>query len=236
MGSFGLVIVCIVLSIKWGPRLESPSVSPPADAEQRLQEDQERLERQVKESTKALESARKVGQELLEDVKMGPAGAFETTPKATARPRPDRKKNRLPAASEAILQRAEQVEVLSLICPDPVDILPEADEFHGYCIRRKASTLGARARKELLAALREGMDKSNGTREPVRKGAIYGLRVTQAGKTVDFILHFEAGAVDVYAEGKQVACGLTITSSLEPVFAKVLTEARAPMGKESSDR
>lgn len=128
----------------------------------------------------------------------------------------------IPADAKAILEKAEQIEVLSLY---PANDKEKGKEFfHEYPILGKVVVKDEKTRKALIEAL-EGGAKGN-------KGVAancfiprHGIRATAGGKTLELVICFQCLQVHGYIGGDKENAGFLIARSPQPVFDKVLTDA-----------
>jgi hypothetical protein len=137
--------------------------------------------------------------------------------------------NKLPAAAQAILDKAEQFELLSLN-PTPLDkdaVKKEKDAFRGYKVLGRTTVKDADTRKALLAALGKGIAEAP-DRAAFCFSPRHGIRATHDGKTVDLVICFECFATLVYA-GDKGDQGPRVTGAPQEAFDKVLTAAKVPL-------
>src|SRR5262249_6529154 len=107
-------------------------------------------------------------------------------------------RDRLPAQVAAVLDKAEKVELLSLV-PEEREEERKRD-FHGYPVLGK-TTLKKEDRQKVLNALKKGIADSDG-RVATCFNPRHGIRASHGGKTVELLICFECLQVDVYAGGK----------------------------------
>jgi hypothetical protein len=144
---------------------------------------------------------------------------------ATACARSD--ENKLPADAQTILDKAEQIELLS-IDPQRSDKDGPKDAFHGHKVLGKTTVKGD-ARKELVEAFVKGME---GKIDPAKCfNPRHGIRATHEGKTVDLVICFECAQFEVYLGTDEKAKHLLVNKSPEPAFDKVLKDAGIPKAK-----
>jgi hypothetical protein len=134
----------------------------------------------------------------------------------------------IPAELQAILEKGEQFELLSLN-PDPRQEKAE-DGFHGWKVLGKTTVKDAEARKKLLAAFKKGVEENTGFVAGCFNPR-HGIRVTQDGKTTDFVICFECAQVKVFVGDKEEK-GFLITASPQSVFDGVLKEAKVPLAEK----
>jgi hypothetical protein len=139
----------------------------------------------------------------------------------------EKRKNELPAKVKAILDKAEQFELLSL---DPNSDRPNAkDHFHGWYVLGKTIVKKAETRKQILDALEKGIsDRGRAAKcfEPR-----HGIRATSSGKTVDLVICFECGQVYHYFGDEAKGTTLFTTSKPQATLDGVLKDAKVPLPK-----
>jgi hypothetical protein len=139
----------------------------------------------------------------------------------------EKEKNELPAKVKAILDKADQLELLSL---DPDSKKPKAkDDYHGWHVLGTTVVKKAEVRKLILEALVKGIAESeeHGAKcfEPG-----HGIQATSGGKTVDLVICFECKWVDAYF-GDEKVTKLVTTWKPRTTLDKVLTDAKVPLPK-----
>lgn len=138
--------------------------------------------------------------------------------------------NKLPAAAQAILDKAESVELLSLH-PRPVpkaDQAKDKDLFYNYRVLGKTA-LKAADRKTVLAALDKGVKDADPDLAAGCFNPRHGIRAKHDGKTLDLVICFECLSIAVYIDGEYVKALPKVTGSPQPAFDKVLTAAKVPL-------
>jgi hypothetical protein len=125
----------------------------------------------------------------------------------------------------ALLEEAEQFELLSISPNRPKD--KPKDAFHGWQVLGKTTVKDAETRKKLVAAFKKGVEENHGTMA-LCFSPRHGIRVTQNGKTADFVICFQCYQVKVIVGDKQWKDFL-ITKSPESTFDAVLKEAKVPL-------
>jgi hypothetical protein len=136
--------------------------------------------------------------------------------------------NRIPDDLRATLEKADQFELLSL-SPDRPQEKPK-DAFHGWKILGKTTVKDAETRKKLIAAFKKGVEDNKGTAAACFNPR-HGIRVTQDGKTADFVICFECFRVQVFV-GDKSEKGFLITDSPTGAFDGVLKEAKVPLAEK----
>jgi hypothetical protein len=139
--------------------------------------------------------------------------------------------NKIPDTVQTILAKADKFELYSLD-PDRGKEKPK-DKFHGWKVLGKAALKTAETRKKLIEALRKGVKANDGTVADCFNPR-HGIRATHQGKTVDLVICFECYSMIIY-EGKKTATVLT-TGAPQPVFDKVLKEAKVPLPPKAKGR
>jgi hypothetical protein len=137
-------------------------------------------------------------------------------------------KNGIPAEHRAILEQAEEIEVLSLM-PDHLSD-PPPDGYHGFKVLGKTTVNDAAARKRLVTSFEKGVD-IDGT--PFRCfNPRHGIRATHDGQTADFVICFECSYVQTFLNGAQ---GRTFAISNSPAaaFDEVLKKANVPLAEKA---
>jgi hypothetical protein len=136
----------------------------------------------------------------------------------------DDKENKIPDDLRAMLEKADQFELLSLN-PDETKEKPK-DGFHGWQVLGKTTVKDAEARKKLFAALEKGVAENKG--EVARCfNPRHGIRVTHDGKTADLVICFECLQVKAFAGDRRH--DFLVTPSPQPTFDAVLKEAKVPL-------
>ena len=102
----------------------------------------------------------------------------------------------------------------------------DVELFHNYPVLGKIEIKEAAKRDEILAALKSGIDKSDGT---VAKcfWPRHGIRVVEKGKTTDYVICFECLQLKKHQE-KDVKT-IPITREPQAVLNKILREANIPL-------
>jgi hypothetical protein len=134
--------------------------------------------------------------------------------------------NKLPDNITAILDKATEIELLSL---DPTPRKDDDKDFHGYKILGKTTVKDAETRKALLAALYKGIKDSDGSAAKCFNPR-HGVRATVDSKTVELVICFECLQIATYPALPRMGTVLT-TRHAESTFNKVLTEAKVPLPK-----
>ena len=133
--------------------------------------------------------------------------------------RPD--PHKIPAAAQAILERAESFELLSLDPSEPRDAPKEG--FHGFAVLGKLAIDKAEVRKQVVEAFVKGVAAYKGGGARCFRPR-HGLRAKYEGKSAEFVICFECRRVHVYVEGGAKQAFL-VSDSPSEVFNKVLKSA-----------
>jgi hypothetical protein len=127
----------------------------------------------------------------------------------------------VPAATKAILEKAEQIEVYSLW---PANDKEKGKEFfHEYPILGKVVVKDAKTRKALIAAIEKGAKENEGVAANCFMPR-HGVRATAGGKTLELVICFQCLQVKGYL-GDKADAGFLISKSPEPTFDKILKDA-----------
>ena len=155
--------------------------------------------------------------------------AFATLLTAVCAWTANEKENRLSAEAKAVLDKAEQFELLSL---DPaVEGVKGKEGFHGWKILGKTAVKDATIRKQIVTALDKGIAESDGNGAKCFDPR-HGIRAQRDGKTVDLVICFECGWVYVFHGDKEERQGVAVTTGKpQAVFDKVLKDADVPLPK-----
>jgi hypothetical protein len=132
--------------------------------------------------------------------------------------------NKLPEAAQAILDKADQFELLSL---DPMREGEKGESgFHSWKVLGKTTVKDAGVRKPILTALNKGISESDGHGAKCFNPR-HGIRASYEGKTVDLVICFECLSMKVYL-GDAVVTVYT-TNSPQAAFDKLLRDANVPL-------
>jgi hypothetical protein len=127
----------------------------------------------------------------------------------------------IPADAKAILDKAEQIELLSLY---PANDKEKGKEFfHEYPILGKVVVKDEKTRKALVAALEKGAKENKGV------GANcfiprHGIRATAGGKTLELVICFQCLQVHGYI-GEKANANFLVEKSPQPTLDKILKDA-----------
>lgn len=100
---------------------------------------------------------------------------------------------------------------------------PKTEEkLHRYPVLGKVEVTDAGKRRELLGALKQGMEESDG-RMAACFNPRHAIRVVKDGRTIDYVICFECKQLSIHeGDGKR---GKPVTRSPEALFNKHLTDA-----------
>jgi hypothetical protein len=100
---------------------------------------------------------------------------------------------------------------------------PKTDEkFHGYPVLGKVEITDESKRRELITALRDGFDHSDGKMAKCFWPR-HALRLEENGRTIDIVICFECYQVEVRPNPTRKA--KAITRDPQPLFDQTLTDA-----------
>src|SRR5262245_20526938 len=139
------------------------------------------------------------------------------------------KYRKLPEDAKAILEKADQLELLS-VHPERPQEKPK-DEFHGWKVLGRTVVKDADTRKAIRAAISKGVAESQGVAGCFNPR--HGIRATSGGKTVDLVICFECWWMEVHVGGKWFA--VWTSGSPEPTLDKVLRDANVPLAPKPKD-
>jgi hypothetical protein len=142
------------------------------------------------------------------------------------------KSNKIPDKARAILEKAEQIELLS-IDPERPKENPK-DDFHGWKVLGKTVVKDAEVRKKLVAAFQKGVEENKGE-AALCFNPRHGIRASHDGKTADFLICFECFHGHTYVGEKEIE-GFLTTDSPEAVFDKVLKDAMVPLAEKPKSK
>jgi hypothetical protein len=129
----------------------------------------------------------------------------------------------------AAVAAATEIELYSL---DP-SVRGQQDGFHGWKILGKTTIKEAATRKALADAFKKGVAENKGEVAACFNPR-HGIRVKHDGKTVDLVICFQCYSFQHFVDDKQGKGGL-VTASPQPVFNKVLTNAKVPLPKQADE-
>jgi hypothetical protein len=132
----------------------------------------------------------------------------------------------LPPAASVLLDEAESVELISL---DPRERPTKPDDsFRGWKVLGRAAIRDLADRRAIVASLKRGIgetDKVSGCFEPR-----HGLRATKGNKSVDLVICFSCGWIEVHSEG--TTSSVWTSDSPKSAFNKALRDAGAALAQD----
>jgi hypothetical protein len=135
-------------------------------------------------------------------------------------PDPVSARGEIPKDAREALEKADQIELLSL---DPK--LPKEkpkDAFQGYEVLGRKLLKDRKDREKLVAAFEKGAKDNKGLSDRCFNPR-HGLRVTHNKKTVEFVICFECLRVQVYVDGKRRQTDdFLVTKSPQATFDRFL--------------
>jgi hypothetical protein len=136
-------------------------------------------------------------------------------------------KNKVPEAVEAILDKADAIELYSLDPARPKD--KPKDEFHGWRVLGHTTVKDDDARKALVAALVKGAEDNKGVAANCFNPR-HAIRATHDGKTVDLVICFECMQVQGYTDKSDKSnVYFLVTKGPQGEFDKLLKAAKVPL-------
>ena len=133
--------------------------------------------------------------------------------------KPSATRNRLPDAARAIVESADQIEILPL---EPALIRqPAKGDFYGYRVLGKKAITNPAIRKRLVSALEKGIEENQGEIAACFNPR-HGIHATRNGKFQDLVICFECRQVELYG---QVENRALVSHSPQHVFDEVLRDA-----------
>ena len=137
--------------------------------------------------------------------------------------------NQLPKSVREVLDRAEQIELLSLNPARDRKPAKQAD-FHGYEVIGKTVLEDKKACRQLLRAFSEGVDDSTGAVAGCFNPR-HGIRDRHDGKTTELVICYECLSLQIYGPDRYKGSVLT-TQGPSALFNKVLRKAGVPLPKK----
>jgi hypothetical protein len=136
--------------------------------------------------------------------------------------------NKLPDAVAKALEKADEVELLSLNGERDA-----TDGWRGSKVLGKTTVKKEADRKSLASAVKKGVEEGkDGSRCFIPR---HGIRVTHEKKTYDLVICFECHWVYVYTEGSDKPLVLMTSDSAQKTLNKFLTDAKVPLAKPEKD-
>ena len=134
--------------------------------------------------------------------------------------------NKLPADAQAVLDKAEEIELYSLDPAENADAEKPKEQFHGWRVLGK-TTVTKGDKKDVVEALGKGIKGSDGSVAACFNPR-HGIRATHDKKTVELVICFECLSMQVFEGGEKTASVLT-TATPQKTLDKVLTAAKVPL-------
>jgi len=136
--------------------------------------------------------------------------------------------NGLPSSVETVLEKSEQLELLSL---DPlITKAPPKEAFHGWRVLGTTTIKDSRLRTEIVAAMRNGIAEFQ---YPVAAcfNPRHGIRAKSGDTIVDLVICFECRQIEAYANDKRSGGALTAPSP-QSFLDQVLRDAQIPLASK----
>ncbi len=108
----------------------------------------------------------------------------------------------------------------------PEELARASERFHNFPVLGKVEVASAETRRELMAALRDGIAASDGTAAKCFWPR-HGLRTVEKGETIDYVICFQCLQLMEYRGEKSL--DRTTTRDPEPVFDRPLKQAGVPL-------
>ena len=139
--------------------------------------------------------------------------------------------NRIPMDLQAILEKADSIELISL-SPSRLKEEPK-DAFHGWKMLGKTTVNKAEDRKALVEAFVKGVAENKGMAARCFNPR-HGIRAKHDGKTADFVICFECYQVHAYLDDGKAKYFLISRSPTE-LFNKTLMNAKVELPEQPKD-
>jgi hypothetical protein len=138
------------------------------------------------------------------------------------------KKPQLPKSARSILEKADRFELFSL---DPnAPKLKPGQGFHRWKVLGKTLIKEKKLQETIMSALARGIAEQPGAIADCFKPR-HGIRAVRRKEHVDLVICFECFQVLVL--GEKEASKVLTTRSPQPVFDKVLTQAKVPLPRKA---
>lgn len=132
-----------------------------------------------------------------------------------------------PADARAVLQGSRQFTVLSL---NPIHGSDESKRgFHSFRVLGQTTISKPKNRARLLAALNNSV--AGGTLMACCFDPRHGVRARHAGKTVDLLICFECGIMEIYVDKRKQPKSVPVSDAVQPMLDRILTRADVPLAK-----
>jgi hypothetical protein len=133
---------------------------------------------------------------------------------------------KIPGKSKAILERADQFQLLSLEPGFQRESKP--DDFHGYKVLGDTPIRDAETRKRIVAAFEKGIAENSGMIAACFNPR-HGISATRNGQQADFVICFECAQFHVYGVDHGT---FLVDGSPRELFDQVLRDAQIPLAKK----
>ena len=146
--------------------------------------------------------------------------AFTAALTLAAGPAPD--EDKLPDAARTALEKADQIDVLSL---DPTADETDKDAFHKYKVLGRATVKDTDARKDIAAAVEKGVAEGG----PVARcfEPRHGLHVVYNDTTYDFLICYQCSRIRIF-RGTPEPETVATSGASKAALDKALKSADAP--------
>lgn len=143
--------------------------------------------------------------------------------------------SKLPTAAKSILEKADQIELISINPGERGQFEYPKGEYYGWKVLGRTTIEDADTRKSIISAAERGIAEEG---RPAKcfdpRHAIHAT--SYDGENVDILICFHCSQVEVYVNGKDEGPFLGTSSFPEPVFDKVLTKANVPLAPKPPKR
>jgi hypothetical protein len=139
------------------------------------------------------------------------------------------KKNKLPSAAMSILEKAEEIELISLDPGHPEkDERPPKGDYFGWKELGRTTIEDAETRRRVVSAVATGLAEATGAGANCFDPR-HALHASHKDKTVEILICFQCSQVLVYVNDKRQDPYLAISGSPQPVLDKILADANVPL-------
>lgn len=105
--------------------------------------------------------------------------------------------------------------------------VPGAELFHHVAVLGKVEILDSDERLSAVSAVKDGIEEGGVAKDCFRPR--HGLRVETGGRTIDFVICFECGHIEIY-DGKQKT-GRTVALAPQRTLNRLLRKANVPLSQ-----
>ena len=146
---------------------------------------------------------------------------------------------KLAGVTREMLEKAEKFELISLDPSRSAD--KPKDTFHGWKVLGRTVVKDAETRKQLVAALRKGIEENTRGGDAMTLANCFdprhGVRVTDGDKSVELVICFRCYQIQVYVDGFRLQGGLMpTTKTQQAVFDQALQRARVPLAPRGGEK